>query len=143
MKDYTQMANEAKVRARGVGAEEYVVNQLADALLACQQERDSLCLPADHVDAVLERFDQTDPALQRQIVAGFAARLAKAEAERDKLAAEVKRLRADPTEMTTGVYCGSLVAALLRPVWLVWLSLATSKPIFGAHSQRPGEQDGV
>lgn len=55
---------------------------------------DAALAEPDHVDAVLERFDQTDPALQRQIVAEFVARLVKAEDERDALVDGIKHANA-------------------------------------------------
>lgn len=44
------------------------------------------------VDFILERFDQTEPALQRRIVAGMMAELADTQDERDRLRAALRSL---------------------------------------------------
>lgn len=46
------------------------------------------------VDQLLERFDQTDPALQRRIVATFVARVCEAEEGLNELARMVRDCRA-------------------------------------------------
>lgn len=120
MTDYTQLANEAEGRAAAFREKYHVdlrdVSTLADALLACQKERDHYREQdeADRVraeNAEREREDlagkltgvQNDGPEKRALF-----RLAKAEAERDRLAAEVARLKAS-CKVIVGEGCTGIV----------------------------------
>jgi chromosome segregation ATPase len=62
------------------------------ALVAGCRELADLKLDPSKLDFLLARWDQTEPKLQREIVAAFTIRAGKAEAESARLAGEVERL---------------------------------------------------
>jgi hypothetical protein len=85
-------------------AKEYITAlcNAATALIAAARERDRLraenerlkSLAPTDLDTVLKRWDQTDPAMQRKIVAAFAQRLLVSQCENERLKAIVTLLAA-------------------------------------------------
>lgn len=49
----------------------------------------------EEIDMLLERFDQTDPKLQRRIIAEFVQRCHKFEVQRDELLAALEQIVTD------------------------------------------------
>lgn len=96
MTDYTQLANEAKVQSALCPAwNERIVTNLADALLACQRERDELAA---------ERNEARDMQHQhRRANEGLVGRIAELEAWKAELFALVQQRSARIAELEAEV----------------------------------------
>lgn len=86
------MSDEEKIRFRELSAELAQLRAERDRLLADNERLKSYQLSGPELDRVLERWDQTRPELQRQIVAAFSTRCVAAEAENARLAARCEGL---------------------------------------------------
>ncbi len=67
-------------------------------------------LDNDQIDALLERFDATDPVLQRRIVVQLCANLYKAEEHKANLLAACKEVAARLHDQANEMICQNLMA---------------------------------
>jgi hypothetical protein len=77
-------------------------------------------LTDSEVDVLLERFDQTDPALQRRIVADTFSRLVESEDECGRLRGELERLQSKVIDLAFGLTPSDLPDVDHATVARVW-----------------------